>query len=339
MRFTGSRMVFALTAALAIAGPAASKTSADAIYSVKEVGPVDSTGNYLNDLSTADQAAFRAGSFDQYAHPAVGSPFEGLTYNGEAVPYTTGTHAGLVYTGLYTTSNNMGVDIGSASYQASVGDSSFSHIAAFTPDPHTASESTWGGPPYTAVQSPGYVNVLDPGGPSNLIPAGINDHDQAIANLSYKAYGSFPGGYTADLYVPNRQEPLGGGQFYDLGTLGTNHWSTKVEAINNAGLLVGWSTTNSGAQHAFLDSASTFIMQDLNSLIPPTSGLTLTDAVGIDADGRIVAYGTDASGATHEYLLTPVPQPAPEPTTLALFGLVAIAFGARRLAVRRRVAA
>jgi probable HAF family extracellular repeat protein len=121
-----------------------------------------------------------------------------------------------------------------------------------------------------------------------------------------------------------------GGTGGDLGTLGGRY--TKAEALNNAGVVVGWSTTSGGAQHAMLYSNG--IMEDLNKLLPPTSGLTLTDAVGIDASGRIVAYGTDSSGATHEVLLTP--EAVPEPTTLAMFGLVGIAFGARRLVIGRR---
>ena len=46
-------------------------------------------------------------------------------------------------------------------------------------------------------------------------------------------------------------------------------------------------------------------MQDLNLLIPPLSGITLTSAVGIDAAGDIVAYGTDASGQIARILAHP----------------------------------
>ena len=59
-------------------------------------------------------------------------------------------------------------------------------------------------------------------------------------------------------------------------------------------------------------------MQDLNTMLPPTSGRALTDAVGIDASGQIVAFGTDASGASTRSCNPRTPA-RPEPTTLALF--------------------
>ena len=46
-------------------------------------------------------------------------------------------------------------------------------------------------------------------------------------------------------------------------------------------------------------------------------------AVGIDSAGDIVAYGTNSSAQMQEYLLTPAEVPAPEPGTLAIWGLIA----------------
>jgi probable HAF family extracellular repeat protein len=107
-----------------------------------------------------------------------------------------------------------------------------------------------------------------------------------------------------------------------LGSLGgTNGFAI---ALNNSDQVVGWSQIASGAQHAFLYSNGT--MQDLNLLIPPLSGITLTRAVGIDSAGEIVAYGTDASGQTNEYLLTPLESPVPEPSTLAVFAVMIATF-------------
>jgi probable HAF family extracellular repeat protein len=109
-----------------------------------------------------------------------------------------------------------------------------------------------------------------------------------------------------------------------LGSLGGTNG--VANALNNSNQVVGWSQTTSGAQHAFLYSNGT--MQDLNLLIPPISGITLTSAVGIDGSGRIVAYGTDSSGQTQEFLLTPAA--IPEPSTLAVFGLMIVAFAAHQ---------
>jgi probable HAF family extracellular repeat protein len=116
-----------------------------------------------------------------------------------------------------------------------------------------------------------------------------------------------------------------------LGSLGGN--SGIANALNNDSQIVGWSQIASGAQHAFLYMNGT--MQDLNLLIPPTSGITLVDAAGIDASGRIVAYGTDASGQMDEFLLTPQDVPAPEPSTILVFGFAILAVAANRLRSRR----
>jgi probable HAF family extracellular repeat protein len=104
-----------------------------------------------------------------------------------------------------------------------------------------------------------------------------------------------------------------------------------ANALNDASQVVGWSQVASGAQHAFVYSNGT--MQDLNLLIPPISGITLTTAVGIDDSGRIAAYGTDSSGQTEEFLLTPAT--VPEPSSLAIFGLVILGFTARHHRSRR----
>ncbi len=71
-------------------------------------------------------------------------------------------------------------------------------------------------------------------------------------------------------------------------------------------------------------------MQDLNSLIPSSSGIVLTSAVGIDAAGEIVAYGTNASGQVHEFFLTPADSPVPEPSTLAVMFSMIVALAVRQ---------
>lgn len=77
-------------------------------------------------------------------------------------------------------------------------------------------------------------------------------------------------------------------------------------------------------------------MRDLNLLIPPLSGVTLTSAVGIDAAGDIVAYGTNARGQTHEYLLTPAESPVPEPSSLAVMSLAIAAVAIRQVRRNRK---
>src|SRR5947209_372241 len=68
--------------------------------------------------------------------------------------------------------------------------------------------------------------------------------------------------------------------------LGRNSISTEPHAINNLGQIVG--TDNN---HAFIYNGGTF--SDLNTLIDPASGWTLSSASGINDLGQIVGSGTD----------------------------------------------
>ena len=98
-----------------------------------------------------------------------------------------------------------------------------------------------------------------------------------------------------DLYAPTNTGPT------------TNYHSVAMD-INNAGLVVGNSQRIAGSP-----AVATLWQNgqpiDLNSLIPAGSGWILTSAEGINSAGDIVGFGT-INGATHAYLLTPVPEPA-----------------------------
>jgi hypothetical protein len=54
-------------------------------------------------------------------------------------------------------------------------------------------------------------------------------------------------------------------------------------------------------------------MMDLNDVIPPGSGITLTKAHGINNHGQIVAEAWDSRQVwkARSYLLTPIPDAAP----------------------------
>ncbi len=99
-------------------------------------------------------------------------------------------------------------------------------------------------------------------------------------------------GYSADV-TDTRRATLwqSGGGSLDLGTLPGGDFSQAL-GINDPGDIVGTSTSSSGSR-AFIWTLNNGL-QDLNGLIAPSS-FALTQAVGINAGGMIVAIGRDAS--------------------------------------------
>jgi len=97
-------------------------------------------------------------------------------------------------------------------------------------------------------------------------------------------------GYSADAIGARRATlwPLGGASF-DLGTLPGGDFSQAL-GINDAGDIVGTSTSSVGSRAVIWTSSG---LQDLNDLIAPSS-IVLTQAVGINAAGMVVAIGRDA---------------------------------------------
>jgi len=85
------------------------------------------------------------------------------------------------------------------------------------------------------------------------------------------------------------------GKLTDLGTLSGASQSVAY-GVNDLGLIVG---TSGG--HAFLDFWGS--MMDLNTLIPPNSGWTVTEARGINDFGEIVGTGIH-NGVQRGFLLT-----------------------------------
>jgi probable HAF family extracellular repeat protein len=126
------------------------------------------------------------------------------------------------------------------------------------------------------------------------------------------------------------------GVMHDLGTLGGP--TSIAEGINALDQVVGRSDVPGGSgpngTHAFVYQNGTMI--DLNTAISNQLGWTLLDASGINSLGQIAGSGVDPNGNSHAFLLTPDgatpptspvlpdPTPIPEPSTLALFGLLAM---------------
>ena len=326
--------VFSLASAVVFCGFMSPRIRADAIYSVTDLGQanstgaylsnqttIDPTGNYLSTLGASQQAAFQAGSFDVYAHPATASETSALTPDYSLLQGTVPSR----YVEL-ATNNNMGQFAGTAVVENQSG-SGWGDLVVYSPAPHIVPSNSNS----SGVQSSGYLaNVNTPLGPNTSFlggVAGINDHAVVAYNINAPA----PAAATTvgTTWAPFISVPGAG---ISLGTLGgTNAFAN---ALNNSDQVVGSSQIAGGALHAFLYSGGT--IQDLNLLIPPLSGITLTSAVGIDAAGDIVAYGTNASGQTHEYLLTPAESPVPEPSALAVMSLATAALAIRQIRYRRK---
>ena len=160
----------------------------------------------------------------------------------------------------------------------------------------------WGHPnggAWHPVEFNGHGGMTDLGtlGGTNGVAISINDNGQVVGWAS-----SSTTHYRAFLFT-------GSGPLHDLGTLpGTD--SAVAENINNLEQIVGNSYNSSGGiSLAFLDDAGG-PMQDLNNLIAPGSGWTLTTANGINQWGQICGTGVDPSGVTEAFLLTSVPEPA-----------------------------
>jgi probable HAF family extracellular repeat protein len=90
----------------------------------------------------------------------------------------------------------------------------------------------------------------------------------------------------------------------DLGTLGGV--ASSAHGVNDDAEVVGESWTAEGTVHAFVWRSGSMI--DLNTLIPPTTGWTLTRAEAINDAGVIVGWG-QLDGRTTAFVLEPAACP------------------------------
>jgi probable HAF family extracellular repeat protein len=95
--------------------------------------------------------------------------------------------------------------------------------------------------------------------------------------------------------------------------IGTSEDVSSEDGINQAGQAVGYKVDATlgifGPQYASIYASG--VTYDLNTLVDLSSSnfTQLTEATAISNNGYIVGNGTTKSGATHAFLLTPIPAP------------------------------
>lgn len=154
----------------------------------------------------------------------------------------------------------------------------------------------------------------------------VNDLGQVAG---YLGVGSLPGN-PGELY-PTTAFLYTNGQVHVIGGL-SPEWSSLATDINKLGQVVGSSGLGAGGSHAFLYEDGS--MTDLNTLVDPASGWTITDAAAINDVQQIAATACKAGvcQAVRLDLVSAVPEP---PTVALLAAGLALGLARGRRAVRR----
>ena len=200
--------------------------------------------------------------------------------------------------GRFSAANSIN-DLGQAVGRASVADNSGQHAAL------------WSG---------GHVLDLGTLGGNYSTAWAINDNGIVAGQSDYVASG----------IISEHATLWRNGHIVDLGTL-PGGAESLASAVNLGGQVVGYSFYgSSSAPHAILWQNDAMI--DLNTLLPGyarQAGWVLNAASGINDYGWIVGSAWNAhTGATHAYLLAPVPEPSS--WAMLLGGLCALIWVARR---------
>lgn len=127
------------------------------------------------------------------------------------------------------------------------------------------------------------------------------------------------------------------GALVDLGDFDGGGFMSRAYGVNNGGYIVGVGLADGpglGAQRAALWTPD-LEMLDLNDMLQPGSGWTLTSAMGINAHQQVIALGYNAVGEYRAVLLTPMPEPSAM-AFLAAGALLGVWMRARRRGVLLR---
>ncbi len=264
------------------------------------------SGGKMTDVTVADNISLNGSTFNFATSINASGEIAGY------ISYTAGTHA-FLYNGSTT------IDLGTLA-----GSTGTSHAQAINASGQVVGDaSTAAGPIHAFLYSGGSMHDLGAlGSPLGASVAyDINASSQVVGE-SIVDNGS---NYHAFLYNGSSMTDLTAGAQYA-------GYNSQAFGINDSGAAVGYFGTSSFGSHGFLYSNGT--LTDLNSLISPTSGWTITAAYGINDSGQIAAIATNGQGQAHALLLT-APLVVPEPPTIALLcsGAV-VGLGLRRLSRR-----
>jgi len=94
----------------------------------------------------------------------------------------------------------------------------------------------------------------------------------------------------------------------DLGVL-AGFSGGSANDVNDQMQIVGHLSREQGSNHGFIWHDG--VMRDLNDLIPPDSGVTVTSGISINEAGQIAAAGETDDGDLVGILLTPIPDVTP----------------------------
>jgi probable HAF family extracellular repeat protein len=173
-----------------------------------------------------------------------------------------------------------------------LGPKSFGEARAISPTAGYVAGLDKKGDAFVWRKSAGFTDLGRLPGGNISFAYGVNNFGNAVG---YSDFGDPAHNTTAFFWSP-------GTGIISMGTLGGN--PSQAQGINDQCIAVGWSIIfNTIDEHAFVWSQPSGII-DLNTLLPPNSGWTLTNAYAINASGQIVGSG-EISGRFDGFLATP----------------------------------
>jgi probable HAF family extracellular repeat protein len=135
-----------------------------------------------------------------------------------------------------------------------------------------------------------------------------------ISNTEAHAVNNFGQACGTTWTFTDQKDPIGstirrgfiwsGKNVEDIGAL-PGHVETYVKDLNDAATIVGYCLDEKGFSRAFMWHNG--IMTDLNDLIPPELGYTISSAEAINHAGQITGTGRKADGNGAAFVLSPVP--------------------------------